>query len=178
MWTLSKPWGHQTCALGLCLLTGINLDLLNHKYVMTKHKSVSLTVTEVWTIKNFHSQFDFDLISEGHHKKYDEYCKITIYLITVNHRSVFLAVTQVWSIINFKCWFDLDLIFQGHNKYGKWCPVISSLIVINHKSVSLMVTEIWPTEYFEGWFDLNLISQGHHKYDTMMPSDIISNCGP
>ena len=36
--------------------------------IAINHKSVSLTVIEIWPIENFEGQFDLDLILQGHHK--------------------------------------------------------------------------------------------------------------
>ncbi len=86
--------------------------------LLSNHKSVSLTVTEICQVENFQGQFHLDLISQGH-PKCDNSCTMTSFLYIFNHKSVSLMVTEIWQIEIFQGQFDLDLISQGHPKCDK-----------------------------------------------------------
>ena len=67
---------------------------------------------------NILSQFDLDLISQGHHKC-DKWCTITPSVISITLKSVSLTVSEIWPAENFEGQSNLDLIPQGHHKQGK-----------------------------------------------------------
>ena len=86
--------------------------------IAVNHRSVSLTVAEIWPNDIFRGQFDLDLISQGHSQIWQmiqsdiiSYCSQS-----QSYKSVSLTVTEIWPIENFEGQFDLGLISQGHHK--------------------------------------------------------------